>query len=133
MTDEDKLLFKILIDNACLATETPLFNRDNLREWFTELNRFTVAELEIKIDQYILEHKKMPSISYLLDRHEVTIKPRNPTPLSEENVKIYIKDMKEEATPKGMRHPHHWAHEVLKNPLSPTLAVKWAKQVLKIE
>ena len=117
MIDDDKKQFKLILDTMCAGLLVDKFDRVTLLTWFNGLTDYTIQEVTAKIDHYIAEHNTLPTLE-ALQKHDVTIIPRVVTPLTVENNKAHMAEVKNDLKEAGMttKGNLNWAHKLLANP-----------------
>ena len=136
MRDSDKKPFKLMLDTMCEATGQDKFDKERLIAWWTELNVFTLEEIQIKIDLWIEQNNSCPSLADLIVRKEKPKMgiPRTVTPLMQENNKRHVEEVKQDIKSFGKRRDFKkWAHDILNNPSAyPDISLRYAREALNV-
>lgn len=131
MIESDKKLFKQTLDLMCDGFNETRFEKETLKTWFDKLIDYSIDDLISKIDLYCEEHKKIPALADLIEKHSVTIKPRNETPLTLDNKKAYMSEFKNEANKFKSDKGKDWARKILNSPKGKSpLQLKYAREAL---
>jgi hypothetical protein len=94
MNDKDKKSFKELLDTMQDCFKLPHFDKPVLVEWWHKLNTFSLDELQKKIDVFIEQNDRVPSLNDLIVEHKPTIKHKDITPLMLDNNRKRAKELK---------------------------------------
>lgn len=130
MIDDDKKQFKIVLDLMCDGLNVIRFNKETLLSWFNGLSDYTIQDVTEKIDHYIEIHNSLPTLE-AIQKHEVTIKPRVVTPLTVENNKSHMKEVKAEIKGFSNKDGKAWARKILADDKGKTqLQINYAKEAL---
>lgn len=135
LRDSDKKQFKIILDAMCDATNTERMNKERMIAWWTELQVFTIDEIQAKIDLWIEQHGSCPTLVDLAkDEPPKMGIPRTVTPLMQENNKKHVEEIKQDVQSFGKRRDYKkWAHDILNNPSAyPEISLRYAREALHV-
>jgi hypothetical protein len=139
MNQQDKIVFKQMMDTVTTLYQKQPLDQDTLRVWFHKLERFEFLQVTKAFDKWVDQSRFMPTpsdILTLVKEKPIEYMKLEAPKLSKEANAVYaanenrfVKDNK--IDDKKLKYMRAWAHKIIANPKNyPSISLEFAKEAI---